>query len=137
MTKYREFIRLLSLDELSERDIARSCNVSRNTVMRVRKRIEETGISWPLASDVTDRELEKLLFLQKKSATDKQMPDFDYIREELLRNGVNKKLLWTEYCAECRQHDEQPLMYSQLCYYILNSRISNLCRHYETALKPA
>lgn len=91
MTKYREIIRLLSLDDLSERDIARSCNVSRNTVMRVRKRIEETGISWPLASDVTDRELEKLLFPKKKSATDKQMPDFDYIRREFLRNGVNKK----------------------------------------------
>ena len=25
------------------------------------------------------------------------MPDYDFIRTELLRNGVNKKLLWTEY----------------------------------------
>lgn len=66
MTKYREIIRLLSLGDLSERDIARSCNVSRNTVMRVRKHIEETGISWPLSSDVTDRELEKLLFPKEK-----------------------------------------------------------------------
>lgn len=46
------------------------------------------------------------------------MPDYDYIRRELLRNGVNKKLLWVEYCEECRMNNEEPLMYSQFCYYI-------------------
>ena len=46
------------------------------------------------------------------------MPNFDYIRKELLRNGVNKKLLWVEYCEECRMSSEEPLMYSQFCYYI-------------------
>ena len=46
------------------------------------------------------------------------MPDFDYIRKELLRNGVNKKLLWTEYLEECRQSGDEPLMYSQFCFYI-------------------
>ena len=34
------------------------------------------------------------------------------------RNGVNKKLLWVEYCEECRMSNEEPLMYSQFCYYI-------------------
>ena len=34
------------------------------------------------------------------------------------RNGVNKKLLWTEYLEECRLSKEEPLMYSQFCYYI-------------------
>ena len=50
--------------------------------------------------------------------TNKKMPNFDYIRKELLRNGVNKKLLWTEYLEECRQSGEEPLMYSQFCYHI-------------------
>ncbi len=36
-----------------------------------------------------------LRFLQ--DAVIKTMPDFAYIRRELQRNGVNKKLLWTEY----------------------------------------
>ena len=44
--------------------------------------------------------------------------NFEYIRKELLRNGVNKKLLWTEYLEECRQSGEEPLMYSQFCYHI-------------------
>ena len=35
-----------------------------------------------------------------------------------MKNGVTKKLLWTEYMEECRQNGEAPLMYSQFCYYI-------------------
>ena len=46
------------------------------------------------------------------------MPDFDYIQKELLRNGVNKKLLWAEYMEEYRLSGETPLMYSQFCYHI-------------------
>lgn len=46
------------------------------------------------------------------------MPDYDYIRKELLCNGVSKKLLWTEYMEDCRANGEEPLMYSQFCYHI-------------------
>jgi transposase len=48
----------------------------------------------------------------------KRIPDTNYIRKELLRNGVSKKLLWTEYMEECRLVGEEPLMYSQFCYYV-------------------
>lgn len=46
------------------------------------------------------------------------MPDYDYIHKELLRNGVSKKLLWTEYMEDCRANGDDPLMYSQFCYHI-------------------
>ena len=38
---------------------------------------------------LTDSALEELMFPKDKSATNKRMPNFDYIRKELLRNGVN------------------------------------------------
>ena len=117
MTKYREILRLQSLG-FSERNIAQSCGVSRNTVAKVLKKAAEINISWPLDFDMTDSALEELMFPKDKSVTNKRMPDFDYIRKELLRNGVNKKLLWVEYCEECRMSNEEPLMYSQFCYYI-------------------
>ena len=63
----------------------------------------EINISWPLDFDMTNSALEEFMFLKDKSATNKWMPDFDYIRKELLRNGVNKKLLWVEYCDRMRQ----------------------------------
>ena len=117
MTKYREILRLKSLG-FSERNIALSCGVSRNTVSKVLKKANEVNISWPLDFDMTDAVLEEKLFPKDKSATNKRMPDYDYIRKELLRNGVNKKLLWVEYCEECRLNGDSPLMYSQFCYYI-------------------
>ena len=117
MTKYREILRLKSLG-FSERNIAASCGVSRNTVAKVTKRADELQLRWPLDFDMTDSVLENLMFPKDKSAMNRRMPDYDYIRKELLRNGVNKKLLWVEYCEECRMNSEEPLMYSQFCHYI-------------------
>lgn len=95
MTKYREILRLASLC-LSQQSIADSSGVSKKTVNRVLKRAKELNIFWPLEANETDAVL----------------------AEKLLRNGVNKKLLWTEYLEECRQSGDDPLMYSQFCYYI-------------------
>ena len=53
MTKYREILRLQSLG-FSERNIAQSCGVSRNTVAKVLKKAAEINISWPLDFDMTD-----------------------------------------------------------------------------------
>ena len=119
MTNYREILRLASLG-LSQQNIADSSGVSKKTVNRVLKRARELDIFWPLEPDETDAVLADKLFpstLKQVSST-KRMPDFDYIRKELLRNGVNKKLLWTEYLEECRQSGDEPLMYSQFCFYI-------------------
>jgi len=117
MTKYREILRLRSLG-FSERNIALSCPCSRNTVSKVLKRAKELSISWPLEEDQTDAVLEETLFPKTNQAPQKRMPNLAYIQKELLKNGVNKKLLWTEYMEECRMNNETPLMYSQFCYYI-------------------
>ena len=95
MTKYREILRLASLG-LSQQSIADSSGVSKKTVNRVLKRAKKLNIFWPLEANETDAVL----------------------AEKLLRNGVNKKLLRTEYLEECRQSGDDPLMYSQFCYYI-------------------
>ena len=68
MTKYREILRLKSLG-FSDRNIASSCGVSRNTVAKVTKRADELHISWPLDFGMTDSALEELLFPKERSAT--------------------------------------------------------------------
>lgn len=117
MTKYYEILRLQSLG-FSERNIALSVPCSRNTVSKVLKQAAEAGISWPFPPGTTDADLERQLSPAAPSVSSKRMPDYNYIRKELLKNGVTKKLLWTEYMEECRQSGEEPLMYSQFCYYI-------------------
>ena len=72
MTKYREILRLKSLG-FSERNIAQSCGVSRNTVAKVLKKAAEINLSWPLDFDMTDSALEELMFPKDKSATNKRM----------------------------------------------------------------
>lgn len=120
MTNYREILRLSALG-LSQSDIARSCNASKRTVNSVLKAARRENISWPLDNDQTNAVLAGQLYpSEERSETlqKKRMPNFSHIRKELLRNGVNKKLLWAEYLEECRLSGEEPLMYSRFCYYI-------------------
>ena len=122
MTKYREILRLKSLG-LSQQSIADSCNVSKKTVNRVLKRAKELNISWPLDKSDTDAVLAEMFFPSAKQVrSNKRMPDYDYVHKELLRNGVSKKLLWTEYMENCHANGEEPLMYSQ--FSITFSRMS-------------
>ena len=118
MTKYREIIRLTGLG-FSQRDIMASCGVAQKTVVKVQKRAKELNLSWPLDDAMTDTELQRLMFSKEnKVSPNKRIPDYAYIHKELLRNGVSKKLLWTEYMEGCRANGEEPLMYSQFCYHI-------------------
>ena len=118
MTKYREILRLSSLG-LSQQNIADSCNVSKKTVNRVLRRAKELDISWTLDESDTDAVLAEKFFPSANQITsNKRMPDYAYIRKELLRNGVSKKLLWTEYMEDCRANGDESLMYSQFCYHI-------------------
>jgi transposase len=66
---------------------------------------------------MTDGELETLLFPKKASSSAHRYPDLEYIHKELAKNGVTLKLLWSEYCEQCRLSNELPLMYSQFCYH--------------------
>lgn len=118
MTKYREILRLHSLG-FTQRNIMQSCGVAQKTVVKVLRRAKELNISWPLDENMTDAALEGVMFPKPgKDISTKKMLDLTYIHKELLKNGVSKKLLWTEYMEDCRLNCQEPLMYSQFCYYI-------------------
>ncbi|MDY5497542.1 MAG: hypothetical protein SPF99_06120, partial [Anaerobutyricum sp.] len=68
----------------------------------------------------------KILFPDKYiPSVERRYPDYDYIDKEMMRNGVTLKLLWNEYCEECRQIDQLPLMYSQFCFHYQKYREKN------------
>jgi len=115
MTKYREILRLHS-QGISSRGIAASCECSRNTVAKVLKRAEELNFTWPLPEGTTDGDLERGFFPKPTSAS-RKIPDLEYLHKELMKQGVSLKLLWTEYCEDCRREKEIPLQYSQFCYH--------------------
>ena len=118
MTYYREILRFHSR-KISQRDIALICQCSRNTVNKVLAQAREMNLGWPLQADLTDGELEKILFPDSVSppSSSRRQPDLEYINKEIDKSGVTLRLLWTEYCTACRLGNEQRLMYSQFCYY--------------------
>lgn len=79
--------------DFSERDIALSCSVSRNTVSKICIKDEELNFVWRLDKSVIDEVLEKLIFPEDKSVMNKRMFDDAYICKEFLRNGM-EWILW-------------------------------------------
>ena len=116
MSGYREILRLSSLG-LSRRTIAGSVSRSRDTVSDVLARAAKLGLEWPLPLEVTDDELQKMLFPEKGKVKSTRTPDCEYIHKELSKPGVTLTLLWDEYCARCRESGEIPYQYSQYCKF--------------------
>ena len=61
MRKILEILRLKHELELSNRKIAQSCNVGRNTVSNYLSRAKKAGLSWPLPRDMSEEQLYQLL----------------------------------------------------------------------------
>ncbi|MUV37161.1 putative transposase y4bL/y4kJ/y4tB [Lentibacillus sp. JNUCC-1] len=117
MIKYREILRLHA-QEVSQRGIASSCAHSRNTISEVLKRAKKHGISWPLEQDMSDQELQELLYPEKSAESGfRRMPDVEHVHKELAKSGVTLSLLWDEYCISCRSNKEIPYSYRQFCRF--------------------
>ena len=122
MTNYREILRLYS-QGLSQRSIAVSCGCGKSTVQRAVSYAKEQGLTFPLTSELTNEQLRKHIHrydTQNESTKGYKEPDYTYIHNEMTKSGVTLSLLWNEYCAQCRQNDEIPYMYSAFCKHYRN-----------------
>ena len=110
---YREILRLRSLG-CSQRQMERDKLVSREKSKEIFEAADRAGISWPIDPDITNQELELLLFPDKyKSVSMYVEPNYAYIHKELSKKGVTLTLLWNEYCERAYANDETPYMSTQ------------------------
>ena len=101
MRKIREVLRLKWSLKLGDQQIAESCRLSPSTVWDYVRRAKEAGLSWPLAEDLDDAELEKKLFVGNPARNQQRPePDWSYIYTESKKKGVTLLLLWQEYLQE-------------------------------------
>ena len=100
MRKIRDVLRL-SAQGLSTREMASSLAIGRTTLREYLYRARAAGVSWPVPADLTDGDLERLLFPQIASGSRGTIPqpDWGYVHAELRRSGVTLALLWEEYRA--------------------------------------
>ncbi|HEX3525363.1 MAG TPA: IS21 family transposase, partial [Stellaceae bacterium] len=101
MRQIREVLRLRFASELPQRAIAKSLGLSQGTVSGYLSRARALGVSWPLAEDLDDVQLEALLFPPSPAiaADQRSMPDWAWVHRELRRPNVTLALLWEEYRA--------------------------------------
>ena len=93
---YREILRLSRL-QYSQRTIESMAHCPKHTVRDVLQAASEQGVSWPLSNDITNAELEQLLFPNKHKASSQYAePNHPYIHRELARSGVTLTLLWED-----------------------------------------
>jgi transposase len=100
MRQLRELFTLHFEQGLTQRQLARSLGVVRSTIERTLRRFTEAKLSWPLVPDLTDAQLEQLLYRSRAhqgTAKSVLRPNYAAAVIELARKGVTRQLLWREY----------------------------------------
>ncbi len=116
MRKIKEVLRLKYECRSSEREIARSCQISRSTVADYLRRASAAGINWTEATKLTEVDLERCLFPSPPVTRPlpRPLPEYDYIHRQLrCYRNINLTLsqLWLEYKAK----NPDGYQYSQFC----------------------
>jgi len=129
MRKIMEILRLKHERGLSNRKIAASCNVHKNTVANYLQRAEQAGISWPLPENMSESKLYHLLFPDQSKARPEYAPrpDWNLVHRELQKKGVTLFLLWEEY----KQAHPNGYKYSWFCreYRKWRGKLDLVMRH--------
>jgi len=86
---------------LSKRRIAVSLNIGRTAVGDYISRARRADLGWPLPEDLSEEDLERLLFPPPTmiSPDRRPLPDWPMLHRELKRPSVTLSLLWEEYRA--------------------------------------
>ena len=113
MRKIREILRLKFELDLSVRQIAMSTQVSRPTISDYLRRLEVSGLSWPLPAGLADADIDARLFPPKPAVPDamRPAPNWTLVNREMRRKGVTLFLLWQEY----KTSQPDGFLYSWFC----------------------
>ena len=118
MSKIRQALQLLAGDAgLSARQVAAALGVSKTTVSDIAMYARDAGVSWAVATTLSDDELRARLYPPPRPrSSSRAEPDFAALHQELKRPGVTLQLLWEEHRAQCSAAaGPQAYRYSAFC----------------------
>ena len=124
MRQAREIIHLKFSACVPTREIARRLGIAASTVRETLRRLESTGLNWPLPDDMTDGKLETALYTNRGTKQGHRRhaePDWPMVHRELKRKHVTLLIVWDEYIAE----NPGGYSYSRFCelYRAFESRL--------------
>lgn len=131
----RDLKRILKLrfENHSQREIARILSVSRNTVRDVFDAQDAVGVYWNVACDLSESQIEEILFPKNGIDVSYEEPDYAYVHKELLKVGVTLKMLWNEYSSRCMSIHKPYLKYSAFCSnyakYVKKNKLTMHIKH--------
>jgi transposase len=134
MRKVREVLRLKYERACSQRQIQASTGLSKGSVADYLKRAERAGLTWEVAREMSDAEVEARLFkLPGANEPPGRVPiDFNWVHRELKRVGVTLQILCVEYQEAIKRSGDSrlPYQYSQFCdlYSAWRSKIAPTMR---------
>lgn len=109
--KVKQIINLIYLDS-SNSFIANTLDVSRNSVIKIRRKIDELNLSKEELNGKDEDELYELFFPNKFKRKSSLTPvNYNYVHDELKKVGVTLKLLWEEYVSNCKKEGTKPCSY--------------------------
>ena len=99
MRKTKEILRLKFEADLSNHKIGRALGISASTVWDALMRASAAGITWPLADEIGEGELERRLYPSANTGArlNGNVPDWQKVQIELRKKHVTLRLLWEEY----------------------------------------
>ncbi|WP_396350045.1 IS21 family transposase [Lacticaseibacillus paracasei] len=111
---YRRILELAQ--DHSQRSIAASTGHSRRKVKEVLDRAHLVDFTEPIDPALTDVKIGRILFPElSPEATGRELPDLDYMHEELGKKNVTLSLLYYEYQTNCRESGKVPYSYRSFC----------------------
>ena len=95
MRKTKEILRLKFEADLGNHKIGRALGISASTVWEALLRASAAGITWPLAEEMSEGELERRLYpsASEKVTKNPRLPDWQKVQAELHKKYVTLRLL--------------------------------------------
>lgn len=111
MSKTRSILAYLEAG-LSQNKICKTLKTSKRKIAEVKAAAAKVENLEEKLEQLDDEELEKLLF-PRKEFLNYQKPNYEKVHKELLKPGVNLRLLHQEYLADCRSKGAVGYQYTQ------------------------
>ncbi len=113
MKKVIEILRLRFKEGFSIENCAKGACVGKATAYDVIRRAEISKLNMDIFSSLSEEEIENILFPEKEKSKNinNNLPDWVYIKNELMRKGVTLQMLWLEY----KEQYPDGLQYTQFC----------------------